>query len=296
MTNQLPSKRPICEVILNEKHLWALNENELDIENELKSVFESGLEERNSFIYSILESKFIAISVKMIIKNDSNTIKALDVCENKPDFIRKISNHLKDVVISNEMRTTAIDSIVGLMRKYPNFIEMQLNSIVCLYSLIENVLEEIKNPKQIQNAIEVTLKAMELYPNHQQLQKSALIFLYSERVLDKISTERKKCTKLVMDSLINFKKSDMNFMASVICSTNLMELSIEERSELGSNVVYVRTLLNILRVFDNSSYDLIQNILSALVNLLSDSSINCLNFTNLGGLEVAYTLLEVSHN
>lgn len=297
MANRKPSKRPNCEMILEAKHLWALNQYEFDIENELKNFFNSKFEKKNLFIYSILELKFIAIRIEMIDKSESSVIETLNLWNSKPNFLQKLLVNLKDKrIINMEIRTNLIDSIVGLMRRYSDSIEIQLNAIACLYSLIENDLVDRINSKQIQNAIDVTLTAMELYPNHQQLQKSSLIFLYSEQILENVSSQRYKCAKLVMDSLINFKKTDINLMASVICSTLLMELSIDERSDLGSNSIYIETILNILRVNDCSNHDLIENILTTLVNLLADSSKNCLIYIKLGGLEVAYTLLEVRDN
>jgi hypothetical protein len=135
---------------------------------------------------------------------------------------------------------------------------------------------------------------MELYPNDQQLQKSALIFLYSEQMLENISSQRFKCTKLVMNTLVNFKEKEMISMASVICSTCLMRLSIEEREILGSRNVYIKSLLNIV---DSYSYnDLIENTLSTLVNLLIDSSKNCKILVELKGFDVLFSLLEVKLN
>jgi hypothetical protein len=297
MTNRKPSKRPNCETILEAKHLWALNEHEFDIENELKNFFDSKFEDKNLFIYSILESKYISIRIEMIDKSEYSVIETFNLWDSKPNFLQKFLVNLKDKRITNmEIRTHLIDSIVGLMRRNSDSIEIQLNAIACLYSLIENDLIERINSKQIQNAIDVTLTAMELYPYHQQLQKSSLIFLYSEQILENVSSERYKCAKLVMDSLVNFKRTDMNLMVSVICSTLLMELSIDERSDLGSNSIYIETILNILRVNDYSIHHLIENILTLLVNLLADSSKNCLIYIKLGGLEVTYTLLEVRDN
>jgi signal transduction histidine kinase len=97
-----------------------------------------------------------------------------------------------------------------------------------------------------------------------------------------------------MDTLVNFKEKDMISMASVICSTLLMRLSIEEREILGSRNVYIKSLLNIVDSY--SYYDLIENTLSALVNLLIDSSKNCKIFVELKGFDVLFSLLEVKLN
>jgi Zyg-11 family protein len=197
------------------------------------------------------------------------------------------------------------------MRKYSNLFELlqslQLNAISYLYSLIENnsveqskLLSTVKenntkesiNIQQPEKVVEVTLKAMELNPNHKELQKNSLVILYSEQMLENLSYERYKCTKLVMDSLVNFKETDMNLMASVICSTHLMKLSIKEREVLCANDIYIKTLLNIINLSSNN--DLIENTLSALVNLLVDSLNNCSKFLELKGLHVLFSLLEVT--
>jgi hypothetical protein len=316
MTNKVPAKRPNCEGILKEEKSWALRENEFNIENELNLVFESEYKGNNSFILTILESKFIAIKAKNIERRQSSALETLNNFIHKPELIQKFLAKLKNYTITNfELRTKLIDFLINLMKKYSNLAkilnQLELNAISCLYSFIENnfiehsnqalpVIEETSNkietisPKQLENVVEVTITAMELYPNDQQLQKSALIFLYSEQMLENISPQTFKCTKLVMDTLVNFNERDMNLMASVICSTHLMKLSIEEREILGSNNVYIKRLLNIVDSY--SCYDLIENTLSTLVNLLVDSSKNCSNFLELKGLEASFILLEVRVN
>jgi hypothetical protein len=316
MTNKVPAKRPNCEGILEEEKTWALHENEFNIENELNLVFESEYKRNNSFILTILESKFIAIKAKNIVKRQSSALETLNNFIHKPELIQKFLAKLKNYTITNfELRTKLIDFLINLMKKYSNLAkilnQLELNAISCLYSFIENnfiehsnqalpVIEETSNkiekisPEQLENVVEVTITAMELYPNDQQLQKSALIFLYSEQMLENISSQRFKCTKLVMDTLVNFKEKDMISMASVICSTLLMRLSIEEREILGSRNVYIKSLLNIVDSY--SYYDLIENTLSALVNLLIDSSKNCKIFVELKGFDVLFSLLEVKLN
>jgi Zyg-11 family protein len=315
MTNKVPVKRPNCEVILKAQQSWALHETEFNIENELNLVFESESEFKgnNLLIHAILESKFIAIKAKKIERRQSSALETLNNFEHKLDIIEKFLVKLKNYSITNfELRTKLIDCLVNLMKKYSNSTKilnsLELNAISCLYSFIENnsieqsnqifpVLEdklEKINPKQIENVVEVMLTAMELYPNHQQLQKSALIILYSEQILDNITSESYKCTKLVMDSLVNFKDREMNLIASVICSTHFIKLSITDREVLCSSNVYIKTLLSIINSL--TYYDLIENSLSALVNLLVDSSKNCSKFLDLKGLDVSFSLLEVRLN
>jgi Zyg-11 family protein len=312
MTNRVPSKRPDCKKILEMKELWSLNENEFNIEKELNTLLESGCKGKNFLIHSILESKLISLKRKKMAIRESSALDTLRKYEDKPDLIQKFLVHLKNYRINDfELRTNLIDSVVDLMRKYSNLVkilELVLkNAIACLYSLVEydsieqsntkveNSKKEKINTKQLDKIVEVTLTVMELFPHHQELQKSALIILYSEQILEILSTERYKCSKLVMDSMVNFNKTDMNLMASVICSTNLIELSIVERTNLGSNYVYIKTFLDKIncRVESSLNCDLIENTLTALVNFLVDSSKNCLIFLEQGGLDVCFSLLMV---
>jgi hypothetical protein len=299
MTYRFPSLRPNCEAILKAKELWAVNENDFDFENQIKIVYDSELEDRKCLIHSILESKFIAIKVNMIEKREASALEILNLYEHKPDFIRKFLAHLKDYKkINFDLRTNLIELIVVLMSKYLRITDLQLNAIVCIYSFIENENGEKLNPELLEKVVEVTLNAMELYPYNQMLQKSALYILYTKQILENISTERYRCTKLVMDSLVNFKKNDMNLMASIICSTHLMKLSINERSYLGSIDIYIKTLIDVIksRAHFYSYYYLIGNILSTLVNLLVKSSKNCTIFIDHEGLDVSFTLLKVRRN
>jgi hypothetical protein len=54
----LQNKRPNCEQILMKKDLWALNEEEFGINDELKKIINSKESENDSTIYSMLRSKF----------------------------------------------------------------------------------------------------------------------------------------------------------------------------------------------------------------------------------------------
>jgi Zyg-11 family protein len=294
--------------MLEAKHLWALNDddfdsadkNGFDLENEIKMTLDSKLGEK-SFLHSILESKFIAIKLKMMNKRESSAKETIHLHEKDPDFIRNFLAHLRiHEIINSELRTNLIDSILLLLKKHSNSIDIQQNALKAFESLfysIEKDSIECINPEQLEKVIDIILTAMELYPNHQQLQKSALIVLYNEQVLKNL-TEKYKCIKLAMDSLVNFKKTDMNLMASVICTTHLIGLSIKERSDLGSNNNYISTLLEIIksRVHFYSYLYLIENTLSTLVNFLVDSSNNISIFMELGGLSVSFSLLEVRYN
>jgi hypothetical protein len=56
MTNLIPSKRPNCEEILESKHLWALDKNEFQINDELRQILEEKSKDKQS-IYHIFYTK-----------------------------------------------------------------------------------------------------------------------------------------------------------------------------------------------------------------------------------------------
>jgi hypothetical protein len=54
MTSNLPPKRPTCEQILKSKNSWALNKEELEINDQLENIIASKEHENEFTIYSIL--------------------------------------------------------------------------------------------------------------------------------------------------------------------------------------------------------------------------------------------------
>jgi hypothetical protein len=55
MTHSSPDQRPNCEEILEEKHLWASDENEFDLNNEIRVILKSEEKNETKFVHSILE-------------------------------------------------------------------------------------------------------------------------------------------------------------------------------------------------------------------------------------------------
>ncbi len=60
MTATLPNQRPDCEKILEKKNSWALNEEEFEINGELKKE----LDDENKIVFSILKSKLKNSSIR----------------------------------------------------------------------------------------------------------------------------------------------------------------------------------------------------------------------------------------
>jgi hypothetical protein len=57
MLRALPQRRPNCEEILKRKNLWALNEEEFEINDNLSEQYISEINDKNQLIISILKSK-----------------------------------------------------------------------------------------------------------------------------------------------------------------------------------------------------------------------------------------------
>ena len=167
----------------------------------------------------------------------------------------------------------------------------------CLYNLTKNELGERLHPQTLRQVVDVTLEAMQSFPNHQQLQKNALLTLCSDRILQSVSFDRFRCTRLVLDSLVTFKEVAMNRMAVAICSILAAKVSTQETSHLGANPVYMEALLDIVRqrvvtsLADNDI--MLKFTLSALWNLTDESPKTCSMFLSKGGMDLYLRVLQV---
>jgi hypothetical protein len=56
MTQPNPSKRPNCDEILDSQHLWALDKNEFQINDEIKDILEEKSKDKQS-VYHIIYTK-----------------------------------------------------------------------------------------------------------------------------------------------------------------------------------------------------------------------------------------------
>ncbi len=57
MTQRFPHKRPNCEEILERKNTWALNEEEFEIDDELRQELILKMNDENQIVFSLLKSK-----------------------------------------------------------------------------------------------------------------------------------------------------------------------------------------------------------------------------------------------
>jgi hypothetical protein len=62
MAATIPSKRPDCQHILNKKELWALNKEELAINDELKNIITLKIRKKEFTIYSLLRREVNSVT------------------------------------------------------------------------------------------------------------------------------------------------------------------------------------------------------------------------------------------
>lgn len=138
---------------------------------------------------------------------------------NRPSYIQKslyyLYNHTLDY---NEPRVDVIQMVLPAMCRHRQVIGIQMAATACLYNLTKGKHGDKIHPRWLSQVAEATLMAMETFPEHQHLQKNTLLTLCSDRILQDVTFDRFKCTKLVMDSLVTFKETSMNRMAVAICS------------------------------------------------------------------------------
>jgi hypothetical protein len=139
-------------------------------------------------------------------------------------------------------------------------------------------------------------------PYNQKLDLIAIRILYhlidecNDSGQQMVSFDRYKCIQLVMNSLVNFKDTDMNRMAVSICCILIRELSFEEKSNLFSNHTYVKKLLDIIEShsLQTSNPDITLNYTLSLFWSLTDESPKfCEIFVENKGLDLFFLLLKV---
>jgi Zyg-11 family protein len=305
MLLDIPDQRPDCEEILNEKQFWALSENELDIKTKLRAVLDSNTTNENSFIYSFIESKLIDIHI-----NDPELFQLLiDFFIKRPTYVHKTLLYLFDnyISIAWDQRKYIIDFIITIMRLHSELIDIQLAATAYLHFLTKNKkemelcakynkLEENIDPKTQQYLIETIMKTMQKFPNNRNLNKNSLSILCSDCVLQQLSFDRCKCLKLVINSMVTFKDSEMVLLAFEVCSLVSTKMSINEKENLCAQSSCVKTLLNQveLRIQNPSDYDIVlEYILSTLSNICDDSPKTCESFISNGGLDKYMLVLNV---
>jgi hypothetical protein len=142
-----------------------------------------------------------------------------------------------------------MNTILNIIEKHVQLNQIDDIVIVFYWDVIFKLIRESREKIETQileRLVDLTLKTMEFFSNQQTVQTIALLILLNNHILENISFDRYKSIHLVMNSLINFKDKNMNRKAVWITSKLIRKISNEEKSNLFSNPIYVKTLLNIV--------------------------------------------------
>jgi hypothetical protein len=271
----------------------------------LRAALDSKTINENSFIYSFIESKLIDIHI-----NDPEFFQLLtDFFIKKPTYVHKTLLYLFDNYISIpwDQRKYIIEFIITIMRLHSESIDIQLAATAYLHFLTKNKkemelcakynkLEENIDLKTLQYLIETIIKTMQKFPNNRNLNKNALSILCSDCMLQELSFDRCECFKLVINSMVTFKDSEMILLAFEVCSLVSTKMSINEKDNLCAQSSCVETLLNQveLHIQNPSDYDIVlEYTLSTLSNICDDSLKTCESFISNGGLDKCMLVLNV---
>lgn len=193
-----------------------------------------------------------------------------------------------------EPRMDAIELVLRAMRLHPVEFPIQMAATACLYNLIKGEIGQKIHPHRLKEVVQLTLTAMENFPNNLQLQKNTLLTLCSDRILQDVTFDRYRCTRLVLDCLCSFDDLSMGRMSVAICSILAAKISTAETTVLGSTPKYMRKLLSIVRTKkEQQTVDItLKFTLSALWNLTDESPDTCGVFLREGGLDLFLQVLE----
>jgi hypothetical protein len=244
---------------------------------------------------SIDKYKCIQLALDSFIKFKDKEMnqKAVLICLLSND----LSNAEKLNVLLNPIyRTTLLDIVRDCVQLSldPN---IYLEPVLCVFWNLTHELANEINIKIIEEVVDVTMKAFETFPKHQQIVLNALKILCGYRILENVPFDRYKCIQLAMNTLVEFKDKDMVYMAVEICSILSSHITRNEKSNIGSNPIYIETLLNIIRfsVRLTPDYEIILlYTLSFLWDLSDLSPETCELFLRKGGLDLYFLILNVS--
>jgi hypothetical protein len=135
-------------------------------------------------------------------------------------------------------------------------------------------------------------------PDHPNVSLLSFI-LFSVYKFDNTSFDGYKFIVLAMDVLIKFKGTKKETCSIHLCETVIKTLSIIEKSKIGSNPVYMETLLDIVRrslqlVSEQDNIENIKCIFSILITLTDEMPKTCELFVEKGGIDLCFIILSVS--
>jgi hypothetical protein len=234
------------------------------------------------------------------ITEDSQIYEPLLLHEHNPYLVQKNLLDLYNYSISYcETKINLIDSIVKIMKKYPDFIDIQVISIACLGIFLEKSIQT-SNVDMVEEIVGLILKAMELFSSHLLLQMNSLLalinILWNQEIVKFVPFDKFKCMQLAMDSMVLFNDTEMNDMAVEICSILSNELSIIDKTKFFIKPAYIERLLEIVRncILLESNYFILKYSMEILSNLSDFSPKVCQLVLLKDGINLFLSVLNVS--
>jgi len=163
------------------------------------------------------------------------------------ELVQKISNTQKLILCLNSVYVqTLLELIINYIESNPTDEFMLMTTLAALFFLTFELLNKLDS-QIVENMIDIILKLMECFSNNQEIQMYCLLILNDIHILQKVSFDRYKCIELVLDSTVNFKDTFPNEVPLFICSVLVQKTSIQEKTKLFSNPVYLALLLDIIK-------------------------------------------------
>jgi hypothetical protein len=161
--------------------------------------------------------------------------------------LQEISNTQRLIWCTNSVYVqTLLEIIINYIESNPTDEYMLMTTLTTLFFLTFQLLNKLDS-QVVENMIHIILKLMENFSNNQGIQLYSLLILEDIHILQKVSFDRYKCIQLALDLIVNFKDTFLNEESLFICSVLFQKISIEEKTKLFSNPVYLALLLDIIK-------------------------------------------------
>jgi hypothetical protein len=174
-------------------------------------------------------------------------------------LVKNISKAEKSKLLSNSTNNKTLLKIVESNLHSDTNQDVLIYSTLVFIQLLNSDSFEEMEIKILEKLLKVTLIVMDLFPSHQKLQFKVIYLILSllrecrDSVLQIVSFDKYKCIQLVMKSMINFELNDKdshitNSFSNISSVFIIITILDYEKSNSSSKPIYVKTLLNIIRM------------------------------------------------
>jgi hypothetical protein len=313
MTQSSPDERPNCEEILKNRHLWALDENEFEFENEMNVILKSKENNEMNFVHLMLEFKFIAMKTKLKkIVIDSNLIeeevlhisKILNIYQHRPKLVENSLKYLCQIILKStgyKFKLGLIELLVDLIIKFSDSVEIQSIGIGCIALLTQKGFEiEELNINILNKLHDAVLTSLELFPNNKNIFSNAMNIFVNIKSIKYASFNRFKCLQFIMQMLINNESdenSSFSYSSRNFCSCFAKQILHNEKLNLSSKSTFVKTILQIIRssiLYKMNYRNLLDYCLTTILELAIESNENKKLLIEEEVLDLVFLVLKVS--